>query len=99
MEGKYTPSKVFNTGEKVYFAVYNPKGFKTRLLKVQIIKKESEKSEFFGHEYFYNKTVELKSKNYYTDYITFNNVGFYIFQIFEYTDLNEPSILGIIKVE
>ncbi len=98
-DGNNAIKTAFSTGERVYFGIYNPKGFKTRLIKVQIIKKESEKSEFWGYEYFYNRTAELDNKNYYTDYITFNNPAFYIFRIFEYTDLNEPLVSGIIKVE
>ncbi len=99
---KQTPPKlksIFHKGQRIYFAVYNPKGFKTRLLKLQIFKKESEKSEFFGYEYLYNKTIELDNKHAATDYAVINNSGFYIFQIFDYTDFLKPVAIGVIKVE
>lgn len=98
-ESTYNPASIFKTGEKIFFAVYNPDGFKTRLLKLQIFKKESEKSEFWGYEYLYNRTIELKNKNSYTDYIVINNAGFYVFQFFDFTDFQKPVVLGIIKVE
>ncbi|MCD8024599.1 MAG: hypothetical protein LUE64_03600 [Candidatus Gastranaerophilales bacterium] len=95
----YTPANKFAPGERIYFAVYNPKEFKTRLLKLQVFKKESEKSEFWGLEYLYNRTLELNNKKAYTDYVVINNAGFYIFQIFDFTDFQTPVVLGIVKVE
>lgn len=98
-EEGYTPSNTFQIGDKIYYAVYNPKGFKTRLLKLQVFKKSDNNSEFFGYEYLYNKTIELKNKNTYTNYIVINNKGYYIFQFFDYTNFQEPVVLGIIRVE
>ena len=95
----YNTTNKFRTGERIYFAVYNPEGFKTRLLKLQVFKKENEKSEFLGYEYLYNRTLELKNKYNFTDYVVINNSGYYIFQIFDFTDFQEPIILGIILVE
>jgi len=99
-EKGYTPKNVFKTGEKIYFAVYNPKEFKTRLLKLQVFKKENEKSgDYWGYEYLYNRTLELKNKKAYTDYIVIHNSGNYFFQIFDYTDFQEPVVIGVIRVE
>ncbi len=47
----YTPQNTYKKGEKIYYLLYNPNEFKTRLLKVQVFRKESEKSEFWGYEY------------------------------------------------
>ncbi|MDO5438369.1 MAG: hypothetical protein Q4F80_09250 [bacterium] len=98
-ETMYTPANKFKTGERIYYAVYNPDGFKTRLLKLQVFKKESEKSEFWGYEYLYNRTLELKDKKTYTDYAVINNAGYYIFQIFDFTDFQKPAAIGIVQVE
>ncbi len=98
-ETMYNQANKFKVGEKIYFAVYNPKEFKTRLLKLQVFKKENEKSEFWGYEYLYNRTLELKNKTTYTDYVVINNTGYYIFQIFDFTDFQKPVVLGIIEVE
>ena len=61
-ETMYKPQNIFHKGERIYYAVYNPDNFKTRLLKLQVFKKESEKSEHWGYEYLYNRTLELKNK-------------------------------------
>lgn len=98
-ERKYIPANKFQKGEKIYFAVYNPKGFNTRLLKLQVFKKDKSKSEFWGYDYLYNKTLELTDKKAYTDYVVINNAGVYVFQIFDFTDFLEPVVLGVIEVE
>lgn len=97
-ETMYKPQNIFHRGERIYYAVYNPKNFNTRLLKLQVFKKESEKSEHWGYEYLYNRTLELKNKTTFSDYVVINNTGFYIFQIFDFTDFQKPVVTGIVKV-
>lgn len=94
----YTPQNIFKKGEKIYYLAYNPKEFKTRLVKVQVFRKDDDADEFFGYEYLYNKTVELKNKKFHTDFFVINKKGYYIFQIFEYTNTLKPVIKGIIRV-
>ncbi len=98
-ELRYKEQSVYKKGEKIYYLLYNPKDFKTRLLKVQVFRKDSDADEFFGYEYLYNQTVELKDKKFYTDYFIINRKGFYIFQAFEFTDTIKPVIIGVVKVE
>lgn len=95
----YTEKNVYKKGEKIYYLLYNPNGFQTRLLKVQVFRKDSNADEFFGYEYLYNKTVELKDRKFYTDYFIINKTGYYIFQTFEFTNTIKPLIIGIVKVE
>ena len=98
-ETGYNPANTFSAGDKIYFAIYNPKGFKTKLLKLQVFKKTDNNSEFGGYEYLYNRTLELTNKNAYTDYVVINTKGNFVFQIFDYTDFQKPVVLGIVKVE
>ena len=98
-ETLYNTTNEFKVGDRIYFAVYNPKQFKTRLLKLQVFKKEDEKSEFWGYEYLYNRTLELKNKTTFSDYVVINNRGFYIFQIFDFTDFKQPVVIGMVRVE
>ena len=98
-ETLYNTTNEFNVGDRIYFAVYNPKQFKTRHLKLQIFTKENQKSEFWGYEYLYNRTLELKNKTTFSDYVVINNSGFYIFQIFDFTDFKQPVVIGMVKVE
>lgn len=94
----YTPQNTFTAGDKIYYLLYNPKEFKTRLIKVQVFRKDDEADEFWGYEYLYNKTVELQHKKLYTDYFIINRHGYYVFQIFEYTNTLKPVIKGVVKV-
>ena len=98
-EEGYNLSNTFKAGEKIYFAVYNPDEFKTRLLKLQVFKKDAEKSEFWGYEHLYNKTLELNNKKTFSDFVIINNKGHYVFQIFDFTDFHKPIFIGVIKVE
>lgn len=95
----YKEQSIYKTGEKIYYLLYKPKGFETRLLKVQVFRKDDGADEFFGYEYLYNKTVELKDRKFYTDYFIINRKGFYVFQAFEFTNTLKPVILGIVKIE
>lgn len=82
----------------MYYLLYKPDEFKTRLIKIQVFKKDAGKSEFWGYEYLYNKTAELQNKKLYTDYFIINKAGYYIFQIFEYTNTLKPVLRGIVQV-
>lgn len=94
----YVLANTFKKGEKIYFTIYNKKGFKTKLLKLQVFKKNDNNSEFWGYEYLYNKTLELSNKNTYTDYIVINSTGHFVFQVFDYTDFQTPVTLGIVQI-
>ncbi len=95
----YKEQSIYKKGEKIYYLLYNPKGFKTRLLKVQVFRKDIDADEFFGYEYLYNKTVELKDRKFYTDYFIINKKGYYVFQTFEFTNTIKPVIIGVVRVE
>ncbi len=95
----YKEQSVYKKGDKIYYLLYNPKDFKTRLLKVQVFRKDAGADEFLGYEYLYNQTVELKDRKFYTDYFIINRAGFYIFQAFEFTNTIKPVIIGVVKVE
>ncbi len=95
----YTPQEIYKKGKKIYYLLYNPNDFKTRLIKVQVFRKDDGNSgEFWGYEYLHNKTIELSDKKYYTDYFIINKKGYYIFQVFEYTNTIKPVIRGVVKV-
>lgn len=94
----YTPQNTFKKGERIHYLLYKPDEFKTRLIKVQVFRKDADADEFWGYEYLYNKTVELQNKKLYTDYFIINKTGYYIFQIFEFTNTLKPVIKGVVKV-
>lgn len=99
-EHGYTEQSRFKVGDKIYYLIYNPYEFKTRLIKVQVFRKEYDKTgDFFGYDYLYNKTVELNDKKFYTDYFIINKNGYFMFQIFDYTNTLKPIVRGIVRVD
>lgn len=97
-ETGYTPKGIFQKGERIYYLLYNPKEFQTRLIKVQVFRKDDEADEFWGYEYLYNKTVELTDKKVYTDYFVINKKGIYMFQVFDYINTLKPVMRGVVRV-
>lgn len=92
------PIRLFHSGERIYYALISPKGFKDGVLKVQIFKQD-DKREFWGYSYYYNREVRAKNKNFYTDYVVIHNPGHYIMQAFNISDLHNPIILGDFVVQ
>ncbi len=73
----------FQKGQRIYYAVIKPKGFKDDAIKIEIVKK-STKTPTYGYsmEYAQNLSID-KTKKYYTNYFTINNSGLYFMQVFE----------------
>ncbi len=87
------PQTSFGIGQKIHYAILCEKGFKDKVLKVQVIKKD-EKSEFGGFEPIMNREVEVGNSNFYIDYFVIHNKGFYLVQVFELKDLQTPIGYG-----
>lgn len=87
------PEYKFPVGERMYYAVVNQKGFKDKVIKVQIFKKD-EKSDFWGYSYVYNRTCELTNDKFYTDFIVFHTKGHYAMQVFYLSDMQSPIIIA-----
>lgn len=78
----YQGTKTFAPSQKIYFALLNPDGFKSDLLRMQVFKKD-DKSEFWGYTYYYSKDIKIDSSlNYYLDYFTIDECGYYVLQFF-----------------
>lgn len=88
----------FQKGERVYYAIVAPKGFREDLIKINLVKKDT-KSEFWGFSNSKNRTVSTGGKNYYTDYFVLSESGFYIMQTFDMINLSKPIATGIFKIE
>lgn len=92
------PIRLFHTGERIYFGLIAPKGFKDNVLKVQIFKQD-DKREYWGYSYYYNREVRLDNRSYYTDYVVIHQAGHYIMQAFNISNLHSPVILGDFVVQ
>ena len=88
---------VFKINSRIYFLIYNPKGFKSNYIKYQIVKQD-DKAHIGGYTRARNKTVRLKNKNYYCDYFVLSETGKYFLQVFDITDLNTELAVGAFRV-
>ena len=91
------PINVFRKGDRIYFSVLNPKGFKSKYIKYQIIKQD-DNAHIGGYSRVMNKTVMIQNKNYYIDYFTINSKGKYFIQIFDIENLHQWIVMGAFAV-
>jgi|GEM_PF-1248893 len=84
---------VFRTGQRIHYAILCQKGFRDKVLKVQVIQKD-EKSEFWGYTPLMNREVEPQNRNFYIDYFVIHNKGYYLVQVFELKNLQTPIGYG-----
>ena len=94
---KIEPINVFKTRERIYFSVYNQKGFKSDYIKYQIVKQD-DNAHVGGYSRVMNKTVRVSNKNYYVDYFVINRSGKYFIQIFDIENLNQWVVMGAFAV-
>ena len=80
--------RTFLSGEKVYYFLYNPKGFKDDYIRVQIVKK-SDKTRHWGYNIYWSKDFHIdSSKNDFSSYFVINEPGYYFMQIFSFDDFD-----------
>lgn len=73
----------FQKGQRIYYAIVKPKGFKDDAIKIEIVKKNV-KTPTLGYSMEYAQNLQIdKSKKYYTNYFTINSSGLFFMQVFE----------------
>lgn len=73
----------FQKGQRIYYAVIKPDGFKDDAIKIEIVKKNTS-TPTLGYSMEYAQNIHIdNSKNYYTDYFTIHNSGLFFMQVFE----------------
>lgn len=92
-EGKEDFPWVFKTGEKIYFQIIVPKGFKSDFIKYQIVKQD-DNAHTGGYTRIKNITVKVKSKYDYTDYFVISQKGKYFIQVFDIENLHQWLAIG-----
>ncbi len=84
------PSRSFAVGQKIYYVVIVPKGFKNDYIRVQVVKKE-DKTNHWGYTIYHSRDFHIDtSKNYFTDYIVLGEAGYYFMQIFDFDHMDIP---------
>ncbi len=77
------PEQTYHKGERIYFVLVNPKGFKDDALKIEIVKK-NDKVPTMGYSIHYAKDVRINKDNEaYADYFVLHSSGWYFMQVFE----------------
>ena len=93
------PVNIFELGETTHFVVFNPKGFESPYLRLQIIKKSS-KTQNWGYGIAVSRDVKVDtSKKYYIDSVNLSKSGTYLFALFYLDDLNRPIVRGMFTVK
>ncbi len=94
---KVQAKNVFPVNSRIYFAISNPKGFKSDYIKYQIVKQD-DKAHIGGLTRIRNVTCRLKNKNSYFDYFLLGEAGVYYIQIFDITNLQQWVAIERFKV-
>lgn len=87
------PQRNFDVGQKINYVILSKKGFRDKIIKVQLIQKD-EDSEYWGYAPFFSKQIEPKNPNYYINYFVIHEKGHYIMQVFELKNLQTPIGYG-----
>lgn len=82
----------FKISQRIYYLVWNPKGFKSDLLRVQIAKKDEKYSHWGMSLYSSNDVIIDRAQKYYRDYFVINQTGLYLISIFEPDNYQTPLI-------
>ncbi len=92
------PVDYFELGETVHFVAFNPKGFESSYLRLQLVKKDT-KVQNWGFKIALSKDIKIDtSKKYYIDSLNVSQAGSYILSLFYLNDLNRPIVRGMFVV-
>jgi hypothetical protein len=88
-------SKVFESGQRVYYLFIAPKRMDNKYIRVQIFKM-TDKAPWGGNEVKRTKDFRLMKdeKYYHTDYFVLYETGRYVMQAFSMDDLQYPLSIG-----
>ena len=88
-------SKVFQSGQKIYYLFIAPKRMDNKYIRVQIFKM-TDKAPWGGNEVRRTKDFRLmKDERYYhSDYFVLYEKGRYVMQVFSMDDLQHPLAIG-----
>ena len=84
---------VFKVGDRIYFLVYTPDGFKSDYIKYQVFKQD-DNAHLGGYSRVRNITKRVYDKNYYVDYFVIAEAGKYGLQIFDIENLHHWIAFG-----
>ena len=92
-------SQTFNSGEKIYYLVNNPKGFKCDFLRIRILKKD-DKVNLGGFNI--KRTIDMETENgasKLSGEVVLHEKGLYILQVYEFCNPTKILVNGVFRVE
>ncbi len=88
------PVQEFRKNQRINYALIVPKGFKDSVVRIQIIKK-NEKVPNWGFKIYQSEDVCVDStKQFYIDYFTIPEKGYYIMRAFEIRNLDKALAIA-----
>ena len=90
--------ETFKKNQRIYFLIYNPKGFSSNYIKYQITKQD-DKAHIGGYTRIRNITKRLNDKYYFSDYFLLTEAGKYYLQVFDITNLHQWLAIGAFGVK
>lgn len=82
--------QAFNVNQKIHYAVLAPKGFKDKVIRVQIVKKD-EKTQHWGYQIAESQDKYIDSKKkFYIDYFVAHEKGYFLIRVYELKNLDTP---------
>lgn len=86
------PVTYFELGEITHYVVFNPKGFESPYLRVQILKKDT-KVQNWGFSIYTAKNLKIDStKKFFIDEVKIDKKGTFIMSIYYLNDLTRPLV-------
>jgi len=86
------PEVVFAPSTRINFVVYNPKGFKSKKIRLQVIKM-SDKVPILGYTLEHARDIEINpSQNYFISDFYIHNTGCFMLRVFGHDYFEEPIV-------
>ena len=78
----------FRAGNRIYYMLINPKGFRDEYIRVQIVKKE-QKTNQWGYKLYWTKDFHIDTTmKEFMSYFVIDEPGYYFMQIFSFDDFD-----------
>lgn len=82
----------FPLSKRIYYLIWNPDGFQSDSLRIQIMKKNEKYSHWGLSLYEANDVMVDTSQKYYRDYFVINQTGLFLVSVFQPQDLKRPLV-------
>lgn len=87
----FYPEKVFGKGQKINIGIYNPKAYKSSVIRLQVIK--TGKYTHLGYTIEHARDIEIdKDQKYFLSNFHIYKTGYYVLRVFGHDDMAKPIV-------